>query len=136
MKEQNIYTAARTGAAAAKWESHRVVAYTNQIMFAQRTPAEIGMRNQRELQTFSLAIDALLEGNLGFVGDILMQRYKAIEASMAEGCWDLARHYELIPPMSATTVSASERSFATRMAIREAKLKQNLKDVRAKSAVY
>ena len=75
-----------------------MTAYTAGTLFAQNSAASVGMRNTREIQTVSWALDLLVMGELAQLGDVLMQRYKALEASVSDGGWHLARHYELIPP--------------------------------------
>ena len=45
---------------------------------------KIGMRSHRETLTLGKAIDGLLSGNLALVGDVLLQRLKAVEGSLAD----------------------------------------------------
>ena len=50
----------------------------------------------KELRTIGECLDALLRGDLLFLGDVLMQRMKAIEQATKDGNWTLAQHLELI----------------------------------------
>ncbi len=61
----------------------------------------MGVRNQREAITLETCLDLLTSGNLAGLGDVLIQRLKALEAAMADQNWQSARHLELIPPQSA-----------------------------------
>ena len=57
--------------------------------------------------TLGTALDFLLEGKLGLLGDLLAQRFKAIEASLAaDGSWAVARHQELIPVQASLSTKA------------------------------
>ena len=88
------------------------------------------MRSIRELQTLQVAMDSLLDGDLGVVGDVLMQWFKALEGSLIDGGWELSRHLELIPPRAVSTATAEERERAGRLAAREATLAANLTELR------
>ena len=44
-------------------------------------------------------LDFLSNGQSGQLGDLLVQRFKAVEPAPAEGKWNVAQHLELIPPM-------------------------------------
>lgn len=95
----------------------------NQVLFNQHPPASIGMRNARELVTLAEALDLLMEENFAGLGDLLMQRMKAVEASLSEG-WGVANYQELIPPPKATLTTDQERAFATRHALQQKKLQE------------
>ncbi len=76
--------------------------------------------------TLASALDLLLEGNLGMLGDILAQRFKAIEASLAaDGNWAVARHQELIPVQASLSTKA-ELTEAAKAELRAQKLKSQL----------
>ena len=67
-------------------------------------------RNLRELQTIALAGDAILQGKLEEGMEILLQRWKRVEA-VATGVLPpkAAEHLELLPPTKPTTLSLAER---------------------------
>jgi len=69
----------------------------------------LGIRNEREMRTLAEGIDAILAGDLGRAGDILMQRFRACEVNVLEGDWSLARHLELIPQHQISSVPAGMR---------------------------
>eukprot|EP00438_Fugacium_kawagutii_P010981 Skav206612 [mRNA] locus=scaffold1562:77884:84170:+ [translate_table: standard] len=112
LREMNRYMAARGEAMSEDQAPNRVLSYLHQILLPQFPKA--GLRSQRELVTLATSLDMLLDGNLGGVGDVLAQRFKAIESSLAaEGNWQVARHHELIPS-SATLATKAELSEAAK----------------------
>jgi len=56
------------------------------------------------MRTLAEGLDALLAGDLGRAGDILMQRFRACEVNLLEGDWNLAKHLELTPAHQITCV--------------------------------
>ena len=106
------------------WREQRVNAYLNQVLFNQHPVSSMGMRNSRELVTLATAIDLLMEEQFASLGDLLMQRLKAVEASLSEG-WGVANFQELIPPPRATLTTDQERAFAARHALQQRKLAES-----------
>lgn len=106
------------------WMNSRVMAYISQVVLSQHPPNAIGVRNHRELLTLGRALDMLLQGQLGELGDLLIQRLKALETSFVDQGWHSARHQELIPPHAATLTTESERRRTARMEIAANKLKE------------
>ena len=67
-------------------------------------------RNLRELQTIALAGDAILQGKLEEGMDILLQRWKRVEAVATNMLPPkAAEHLELLPPTRPTALSLDER---------------------------
>ena len=128
--QMSKFLAVRTGGtdeeAGRSWRDQRVGEYLNQVLFAQHPQEKLGMRNVRELLTLSEAIDLLMEGQFAAVGDVLMQRMKAVESSVTDG-WQLASHQELIPPAKATLSTNLERSYVARQALQARKLEESIK---------
>ena len=106
------------------WMSHRMMAYVSQVVLTQHLPGTIGVRNHRELRTLGRAIDMLIQGQLGELGDLLMQRLKAVETSLVDQGWHSAKHQELIPPHAASLTTEAERRRTARMEISANKLKE------------
>ena len=124
LREMKRYLAARGEANKEDIASGRVVSYLHQILLPQYPKA--GLRSQRELVTLATGMDMLLEGDLGRLGDLLAQRFKAIEASLsADGNWSVARHQELIPTQASLSTKA-ELNEAAKAELRALKLKQQL----------
>lgn len=105
------------------WEDRKVMSYVNQILMANHSSQTMGIRNVREAQTLGSAIDMLMAGNLGGLGDLLMQRLKALETAVAEQSWSSARHQELISPQSASLTNQAEREKAAKAELRASKLR-------------
>lgn len=122
LEQMNKFLAARSGAegsASMSWRDQRVGAYLHQVLFNQHPQHVIGVRNSRELVTLAEAIDLLMEERLASLGDLLMQRMKAVEASLTEG-WGVANFQE--PPPRSTLTTDQETAFAARHAIQQRRL--------------
>ena len=124
LEQMGRYMASRVGdgpGGGAGWREQKVTAYLSQVLFTQYPPQAMGVRNSRELLTLAEAIDQLMAENFASVGDILMQRFKATESSLADG-WTVARHQELIRPEHASLTSPQEKAFAARAALQQHRL--------------
>ena len=75
---------------------------------------DLSRRTSRELRTIAQALDALSAGQLPALADILMQRFKALEMSIVDAGWGLAKRVELLPDAPAGLTSLSERRAAAR----------------------
>ena len=87
----------------------------------------MGQRDERELRTIAKAIDLLVSGDSAGAGDVLMQRFKAVETASADGHWSIAKHMELLPTTTVSAVTDREREVAARMEKEERKLKARAK---------
>ena len=74
----------------------------------------MSLRVERELRTIAETLDFLLSGRVAEAGDILMQRFRALEMASSQGSWELAKHMELIPDSAVTCVPVEMRSEALR----------------------
>ena len=90
----------------------------------------IGVRSHRELITLGTAIDLLIMGELPELGDLLMQRLKALETSLVGSNWISARHQELIPPRAASLSSESEKRRAAKQEAASLKRSKSPEQVR------
>ena len=126
LKEMSRYLAGQheLGAESEGWQGQRVLAYLNQIVFSNHPPSKIGVRAHRELITLGTCIDYLLTSQTLQCLDVLMQRLKAVELSIQDGNWNLARHFELIPPSAAQLSQEAERSLAHKAEMRRLKLSE------------
>ena len=84
------------------------------------------LRNDKEMRTLALAIDALVRGQSLVAGDVLIQRFKAVEAASHDGHWRVASHLEIVPADTVSSVSAAEREAASSLELREASLRDRL----------
>ena len=128
LEEMGRYLADRIGEAGEEvpWHQRRVMAYINQIMMAGGQGAGVGVRNQREAMTLGGALDLLLSGSLASLGDLLMQRLKALETAMQDQNWQAARHQELIAPQMASLSTVAEKESAGKSELRQQKLRQSM----------
>ena len=64
----------------------------------------------RELQSLAEAVDLLMRGRVASAGDVLIQRFRAVEAaSLEEGGWSVARRLEVLPEAAVSTMSSRLR---------------------------
>eukprot|EP00438_Fugacium_kawagutii_P030018 Skav212009 [mRNA] locus=C8996354:51:968:- [translate_table: standard] len=129
LNEMIRYLAERSdlGGSGNTWSGQKVLAYLNQVVMANHPPQKMGvMRSQRELQTLAMSVDEILAGRPQRALDLLLQRFKAIEASFHEGGWNTARHLELIPQSAAMMSREDERQRAAKAELEHMKLKEKL----------
>eukprot|EP00438_Fugacium_kawagutii_P005652 Skav226154 [mRNA] locus=scaffold3275:7240:8613:+ [translate_table: standard] len=135
MMELQRYLASRTESVGVpeedQWMQLRMMAYVNQVILSQHPQSSMGIRNYRELVTVGTAIDLLLSGHLAQLGDLLMQRMKALESSLNDQGWQQARHQELIPPVGASLTSEMERRRSAKQELASAKLKEAIQKSRS-----
>ena len=74
----------------------------------------MGLRNYREILTLVRCLDHLCRGDLAKLGDVLMQRVKALERSIEDGHWRVACQLELLPASNATLATMDETTEAVR----------------------
>ena len=80
-----------------------------------------------------MAVDYILEGEYVRALDLLIQRFKAVEASLSESGWHMAKHLELIPPSTAALTTPDEKDMAAKAELRSRKLQESIaKTKRAK----
>ena len=86
----------------------------------------LGRRDRRELQTLAVCLDSLAAGKLNEVGDILMQRFKAVETASSSKSWELAQHLELVPGGCTLSTTTREQEVAAKLMLRDAALQAQL----------
>ena len=89
------------------------------VNLVQQQSTKLSLRNERELRTIAEALDSMLTGRFAELGDLLMQRFRAIECAAVEGGWETAKHMELIPPTETTSLTQRERADAAALEVRE-----------------
>ena len=82
------------------------LAYLQSVVFAWHPQEKMGLRNSRELITWCTLIDCLLRGEIASAMDLAIQRFGALEKSLVDNNWQVARWLELIPT-SDTVLPAS-----------------------------
>ena len=112
----------------------RAVAYITTVL-NQSTRTVIPQRSQRGLRTLGEALDHLVAGELSEAADVLMQRFKAVEATSTGAMpWAVAENLEIIPTQSVTSVSAEEAEVAAARALRQHKMERMIRDRGGKGA--
>ena len=82
---------------------------------------------EAELRTLGEAMDSLLAGNLGRVGDLLAQRFRAVDLqSSGEATWEQAKHLEITMPTRASSVPTTMRKEAQKLQKQEVNLTSKL----------
>ena len=109
-----------------------MMTYLLSIYMNANTIDRVGVRNGRELKTLATALDHLARGELDQLADVLMQRYKAVEMSIADGTWTLAQRIELITDQGVGLVSNEEHVAAARAAMLIHKLDEVKKKAKSK----
>jgi hypothetical protein len=107
----------------------RAIAFLHQVVYVRYPPSVMGLRNSRELETLALILDHLMDGRLAALGDVAMQRFKAVQTSVREGNWQTARHQELIEDDGLLTTDR-EQDMSVRAELRAQKLRSQLDSVR------
>ena len=128
LDEMTRYLSSRSdmGDSEPTWSGQKVLAYLNQVVLVNHPPQRIGVRSHRELVTLAMSIDEVLGGRLKHGLDILLQRFKAIEASFEEGGWHTARHLELIPGGGSGLLREDERAAAAKAEVQAARLRDSI----------
>lgn len=87
---------------------------------------KLSLRTSRELRTVARAIDLIAQGQAPKGADVLSQRFKALEMSVADQSWSRAQHLELLPSEGATLVDKDDEMMTTKEQATELRLKQGL----------
>ena len=98
--------------------------YLQTVLFSKHSESAMGVRNARELRTLAQVLDAILAGNIPLAGDILVQRWKAVETAVCDGNWLLARHQELLPQQDVGLTLDTERAVTARTELERARLEE------------
>ena len=98
-----------------------------QRILKQTRDQPLGRRDSRELQTLATALDLLSSGELERMGDVIIQRFKALEASTHDVPYRVSNQFELCHPDDAHATTTQEREAAARAFLREDKLAQALR---------
>ena len=106
-----------------------MLAYLTSIFHAKHPPAEVGVRTAKEMRLLATAIDSLIKGELPQVADMLMQRFKALELSVADKSWAVAHALEVEGPTQGLATMEE-----TQLAARQVLLKQRLEEAKQTAA--
>ena len=124
LSEMMKFVNAREGGDGEGDQPQKVLSYLTAIFHGQFPVKEVGIRTSRELKTIALALDELGKGHLPQVGDLLMQRFKALQTSVVDGNWATAKRLELLPDDQITLTSFEERRQAAKDELVHLKLEE------------
>ncbi len=83
-------------------------------------------RSRRELTTLATAVDHVVCGRVAEAGDLLIQRFKAVELAATSGSWGVAQHVEIAPPSQVSAMHEKELEAAAKLERHRFKLRQAL----------
>ena len=105
----------RVGADLKSEESQaRHLTYVTSIVFGRHSPEAIGLRTAAEMQTVARCLDAIGSGELPSCADMLVQRLQALEMSVKDKNWNLAKNIEIVPQVDSGLTTMAEREDAAR----------------------
>ena len=109
----------------------RALSFYHSVIVLQRFPA-IGGHTRREMETLCEIVDSLAAGDLERVGDVALQRYKALELSVSDGCWDIAQNIEVLDAHQSCLASEEERFRGSRRQLQSLRVSSALQTLRAR----
>ena len=77
------------------WIGQRAFAFLHPVVNVRDPHSALGWRHSRGLETLALILGLLAGGRSAALGDVAMQRFKAVQTSLLEGNWQTARRQEL-----------------------------------------
>ncbi len=108
--------------------------YLNSIYLPAAGHSAVGPRNLSELKVLAMALDYLSSGQLSGLGDILAQRFKAIQTAVSDsGSWSVAQSLDLAPSSTVSLVDLQETATAARQELLKAKLLEARERIERKS---
>jgi len=126
IRERLVALQGGTGAARDGLELCRVLSFYHEVVFRPRVPGRMSVHTEREMATLAECVDCLVEGDLGRLGDIMLQRYKALEKSVQDESWTIAAELEVLEH-SRTGLATDEEVFrGTKRQLHTARLQQTL----------
>ena len=87
----------------------------------------------RDIETLSALTDCMLEGDLDRYGDSAMQRYKALEISLADNSWEIAKELDVVERHAPYLASEEERRRGSRQRLQEVRLHNALSNLRTRA---
>ena len=84
------------------------------------------------MELLAQALDNLLRGELPELGDLLMQRFKALQVGITTG-WRLGEQLELVDKKDLSLAGTDEMGEAVRSRLRTQKLEEGMSKAKASS---
>ena len=130
-------TALQGGTVESRTELRRVLSFYHQVIFrplAQQRGRAVSIHTEHEMATLAEGVDCLIDGDLARLGDILLQRYKALERSVEDsGAWAVAQELEVIEHAGVGLASYEEINCSARRQMQGARLQQTLLNLSQRS---
>ena len=130
-------TALQGGTVDSRTELRRVLSFYRQVIFrplAQQRGRAVSTHTEHEMATLAEGVDCLNDGDLARLGDILLQRYKALERSVVVGgAWAVAQELEVIEHARVGLASDEEINRSARRQMQGARLQQTLLNLSQRS---
>ena len=119
--------AGRSGASPDDYQmSPNVMTYLNSIWHGKHPPSSMSARDLHELHTVAQCLDSLTDGNLAQLGDMLMQRLKALQQRQRDGHWHVAQNLELLQEDDVELTTKDESKVATEAEHKANKLSESI----------
>ena len=115
-------------AGAADQDLRRVLSFYHEVIFKARHP-HAGTHTLNEMATVAESVDCLVEGDLGRLGDVLLQRYKALERSCQDGNWVVAQELEVLEHNRSGLATDDEVWRSSRRQLHSAQLQRTLESL-------
>ena len=104
----------------------RVLSFYHEVIFKSKNGDLTNKHTEAEMATLAEAVDCLSEGDLGRLGDILLQRYTALERSVTDGNWIVAQEMEVLDHNRSGLASDEQVWRASRRQLHAAQLQRTL----------
>ena len=114
-------------------EMGRMMSFYHTVICKPAHP-QMTAHTSREMETLAELVDCLLEGDLDRCGDVALQRYKALEMSLSDGSWEIARELEVVDRQAPYLASEEERHRGSRRRLQEVRLNNALASLRQRAA--
>ena len=111
----------------------RVMTFYHAVLFMPHY-AGIGDHTAQEMATLAEIMDCLVDGRLDRLGDIAMQRYKALACATDEGNWALSSEVEIVDNRQRSLLTDEERMRGTRRQLANARLATSLQSLRQRAS--
>ena len=110
----------------------QMVTYLRSVWQGAHPPATVGPRVNNEMELLAQALDNLLRGELPELGDLLMQRFKALQVGITSG-WRLGDQLELVNDTGLSLAGSDELHEAVRSRLRAQRLEEGMTRAKASS---
>ena len=107
--------------------------YFRSVWQGAHPPSEVGARTNNEMELICSVLDDLISGDLESLGDVLVQRLRALQVSVTQG-WEVAEQLELSGRRDVSLVGTNMMSDAVQSRLRMAKLEESTSRAKAKGA--